>query len=152
MENNIETLKANADIARLQRSEVSAELGRVRTELGFAEQAVKILKDQLDQSGLALRLFKETTQEALSEFAGGYLINGDSNYCALNDLMVELELEGLKRSYTVTARVTYEFEVEVEATSDDEAIYVVDNDIYQYANDNVDIGNPDNSEFQVSES
>lgn len=146
---NTENVTTESAIA--SRDEALAQLERARQERDFAQQAVTVVKDQLDQSGLALRLFKETTQEALSGFSDDHLFVGDTDYAALSDLMVELGLEGLKRSFTVTVRVTYEFDVDIEAASDDEARDIVDNDIYQYAQDNVDVGNPDDSEFEVNE-
>lgn len=94
---------------------------------------------------------KASLQEGLSDWAENNLDSGSAAYGELSDLMIDNDLEGLKRSYTVKVRVTYEFEVEVEAANDDEARDEVDNDIYTHIHDNVTLDYYEDIDIEATE-
>jgi hypothetical protein len=54
--------------------------------------------------------------------------------------MEALGLEGRKKPYTVTIEVKYSIEVEVEASSEEAAVEMVDEDVSSYIADGIDIG------------
>lgn len=121
---------AERDTAIIQRDEARARIAAVEAQI---------------------RSLKASLQFDLKEWAEQNLEAGDSDYQELHDLMVSNDLEGLKRTFTVTVRVSYDFEVEVEATDEDAARDEVDDDIHQYASDYVDVSSPDDYEIEATE-
>lgn len=97
--------------------------------------------------------FKRSLQQDLAGFAADNLDPSDESYRDLHEVMVDNGLEGLKRNFTVTVRVTYEFEVEVEATDEQAAQDEVDNNITEHANNHVNPGwdSPYDLDIEVEE-
>jgi hypothetical protein len=108
-------------------------------------------KAQLEVTRNMLSSLRAGLQLDLTRFAEDYLTAGDEDYRALNDLMLENDLEGLKRTFSVTIEVSYTVEVEVEASSEDEARDLVDNDVVDYLQDNIDLSDYNNTDLWVSE-
>lgn len=93
-----------------------------------------------DDNERALRTFKSNAQEALHNYAEESGITGDSDSTeAFNEMLESIGLEGLKKRYEVTISVTYNFQVEVEASSEDAASEEVDNNLGDYISDGIDI-------------
>ena len=116
---------------------VQAELNRTKAEL-------QLLRNRLNN-------LKEGLQSDLSEWANDNLDDSEPYYHELSDIMQKHDLEGLKRTFTVTATVTYTFEVEVTATDEDAARDEVDNDIQTYIGDNLDMYYYDDVDLEVRE-
>jgi hypothetical protein len=108
-------------------------------------------KAALEVSQQTLRRVQESLQSDLVEWADNYLTAGDESHSELNELMQNNGLEGLTRKFTVTVHVNYTFEVEVEATSEDEARDLVDNDVYDYIRDNIDLSYYDDVDIEATE-
>lgn len=135
---NLTDLNTTVESLREKVAELQIERDEARVRTARAESALTSVQRSL--------------QEDLTEFANSYLQSGDEDYKELSELMVNNGLEGLKRTFEVTVRVTYEFTVEVEATDEDEARDEVDNDITSYAEDNVYLGDtPDEVDIEVTE-
>lgn len=110
------------------------------------------LREQRDRMIQQLHKLKSSLQYDLKAWADNNLQPGDDDYKELSELMVENGLDGLKRSFTVSVRVTYEFEVEVDATDEDEARDEVDNNITTHVHENVSLyDTPDDYDLDVSE-
>lgn len=124
-------------------TELLDQITELKAQLDAAKQQRAFAVSELAQ-------LKQNLQRDLADWAEQNLTAGDDDYAELSELMVNNDLEGLKRKFAVTVRVTYEFVVEVEATDEDAAQDEVDNDIYSYASDNWD-GMTGDTEFEVSE-
>jgi hypothetical protein len=134
----IDAANAERDTARIERDEARARIAAHAAEVQSAQAAYRLLKSSL--------------QSDLAEWAESYIQPGDEDYKELSELMVNNGLEGLKRSFIVGVRVTYEFEVEVEAADEDEAQDEVDNNITTYAHEHVSLyDSPDDTDFEVNE-
>jgi hypothetical protein len=114
-------------------------------------QAKAALYADLGLSKAAYRLLVQSLQQDLAEWAESNLVSDDDSYKELSELMVNNGLDGLTRQFTVLVQVTYSFEVEVEAASEDDARDEVDNDIHTHINDNLDTGYYDDVQFEVNE-
>lgn len=101
-----------------------------------------------------LRKFKSNVQETLHDWAESSGLDQDENSLReFNEMMEGLGLEGLKREFTVTVRVTYDVEITVEATSEENASYEVDNNLSDYIYDQIDVSYYDDYEItNISES
>lgn len=100
----------------------------------------------------ALDNLKRDASSALAEWAESN-IDDDEKRQEFSELLESLGFEGLKRSYNVVLRVTYSVEFEVEATSEDNARELVDQDTCDYVSDNIDISYYDDYEItEVNES
>lgn len=121
------------------------------TELTQAKETLALrveqLTNELDALRGAHRRLISSLQYDLKAFAESNLEAGDDAYQELSELMVNNGLEGLKRTFKVTVQVRYEFEVEVEATDENEARDEVDNELYTYIQDNVDYS--DYSDYDI---
>lgn len=85
----------------------------------------------------ALNNLKASLTDALRTFAENHLDSGDSSYEDLHEIMVDHGLGGLKRTYTATVRVSYSFDVDVEAIDADDAQQQIEENIGDLAADNV---------------
>jgi hypothetical protein len=85
-----------------------------------------------------LRTFRNNVQSTLREYAEQYLDDESAEWDELHDALTGLGLDGLKRTYNVTVRVTYDVEFEVEASSKDAARDIVENDTSSYVTENID--------------
>lgn len=132
---------------------MTSTLAAITSQRDVLIEQLERTKTERDRIVDELSMLKRSLQQDLADWAENNLDSGDDSYKELSELMENNGLEGLKRQYIVTVRVTYEFEVEVEASSEDEAQSLVDDDIFTYANDNVRPGwdTPYDSEFEVNE-
>lgn len=116
----------------------------LQIELNRTKAALELVNRKLSE-------VTESLQSDLTDWAGHYLTPGDEDHNELNELMQNNGLEGLNRTYTVSVSVRYTFEVDVEAVSDDAASELVDNNIYDYIRDNLDISYYDDVDLEVTE-
>lgn len=144
-ENNITGTHSFSE-ARLR--DLAAEHDRVREQLQAERDTAReaLARVRAELSGL-----RSDLQQALAVWAENNLDETDSSYAELSELMTDNGLEGLKRKFTVTVRVSYEFDVEVMAASEDEAQDEVDNDIYTHIDENLDAHSYDDIDFDVTE-
>jgi len=106
-------------------------VGAERISYQSANRRCSNLEDQFNA-------FKRDAQDALAEWAVTHLDDDDKRK-ELSEVMEELGLEGIKRSFTAVVNVTYVVEVEVEATSEDNAREEIDNNLSDYIYDKIDI-------------
>jgi hypothetical protein len=116
---------------------VQAELNRTKAELQLVRERFHNLKENL--------------QSDLSEWANDNLDDGEPHYQELSELMQNNGLEGLKRTFTVIATLTYTFEVEIKAADRDAARDEVDNDIQTHISENLDVYYYDDVDLEVRE-
>ena len=116
---------------------VQVELNRTKAELSLVRERLHTLKDGL--------------QANLSEWANDNLDDSEPYYRELSEIMQNHGLEGLKRTFTVTARITYTFEVEVIAADEDAARDEVDNDIQTHIGEHLDVYYYDDVDLEVNE-
>lgn len=101
-----------------------------------------------DDAVNSLREFKSNAQAALHDWADGESISeNESMRDSFNELLESIGLEQMKREFIVNLRVTYDVQVTVEATSSEAAQEEVDNDMYSYLSDAIDVGYYDDYEF-----
>jgi hypothetical protein len=87
----------------------------------------------------ALRTFKSNAQGALHDYAEEHGITGDSDSTeAFNEMLESIGLEGLKKRYTVSISVTYNVDVEVEASSERTAEEEVENNLGDLISESID--------------
>lgn len=80
--------------------------------------------------------YKSEVRDAIVGFYDNHL--DDSKQDEVNDLLESLGLDGISSEYTVTGTVTYTFEVQVEATSEDDAREIVDQQFTSLVCDEID--------------
>jgi len=110
---------------------VSTEFSRIVNEANEELVKVQAERDRLaarcDKLAGDLAGLKASLQASLFEWANANLDDpSDDSYRDLHEIMSDNGLEGLKRTYDVNVRVTFEFVVEVEATNEDAAYEDVD--------------------------
>jgi hypothetical protein len=133
-----ETLTAQRDVALIERDEARARIAAFEAQTVRAQRELASLKSNL--------------QAGLKDWAEANLDSSDGTYTDLHQLMVENGLEGLKREFEVTVRVTYEFTVTVEASDEDEARDEVDNNLTDHVRNNVSLwDSPDDYDIDVEE-
>lgn len=81
--------------------------------------------------------FKSNAHELLCDWALGGVLS-DESLKEFSDVLESIGLEGIKRDYTVAVTVTYKFDFTVEASSEDAAREMVDNDLLTYIRDEMD--------------
>ena len=116
----------------------------IQVELNRTKAEVLVLKDRINT-------LKDGLQTDLSEWANNNLDDSEPYYRELSELMQSHGLDGLKRAFTVTATITYTFEVEVIATDEDAARDEVDNDIQTHIGENLDVYYYDEVDLEVNE-
>ena len=99
-----------------------------------------------------LETLKSGASSALADWAEGN-IDDSARRQEFSEMLESVGLEGLKRNYNVVLRVTYSVEFEVEATSEDNARELVDEDTYDFISEHIDTGYFDDYEItEVNES
>ena len=107
--------------------------GQQRSEMLLANRRAENLESQA-------RRFKSNVQEALHNWAEQNIdLSDESKLSDFNEMMSDLDMEGLKQEYTVSITVTYSAEVTVEATSEENAREEVDNNLSDYLYDAIDV-------------
>lgn len=134
--------EANAAVAGLT-AKVEDLKGQVDGLTGERDAA----REARDRKSFDFTSLKSSLQSALVDFADANLDEDSSSYQDLHDLMVDNGLDGLKKTFAVTVRVTYEFTVEVEASNDDAASELVDNNLEEHIRNEVDLGYHDDYEI-----
>lgn len=107
--------------------------GQQRSEMLLANRRAENLESQA-------RRFKSNVQEALHNWAEQNIdLSDESKVSDFNEMMSDLDMEGLKQEYTVSITVTYNVEVTVEGTSEENAREEVDNNLGDYLYDAIDV-------------
>jgi hypothetical protein len=126
------------DPALMESNEIRSDLA---LKVGERSVAAKRLQNMLDEERREHQKFKALVQDTLhgvwDEHDGDLT---DFNGEHFDDLMEALGLEGRKKPYTVTIEVKYSIEVEVEASSEEAAVEMVDEDVSSYIADGIDLG------------
>lgn len=121
-------------------------------KIGERSVAAKRHMNMLDEERAAHQKFKALVQDTLHQMwdeHDGDL--ADFNGEHFDELMEALGLEGRKKAYTVTIEVSYTIEVEVEASSEEAACEMVDEQSTEYIQDGIDLTYPDSIEFTATE-
>ena len=82
--------------------------------------------------------FKRRAQSELTDWAVNNLTD-EEDIQQFSEMMESIGLEGIRRQYTVQVTVTYNVEVEVEATSEEAAREELDNNLSDYIYDAIDV-------------
>lgn len=120
-------------------------------KVGERAVAAKRYMNMLDEERAAHQKFKALVQDTLHEVWDdneGDLSGFDGDQ--FDELMEALGLEGRKKPYTVTIEVSYTIEVEVEASSEEAACEMVDEQSTEYIQDGIDLSYPDSIEFTAT--
>ena len=86
-----------------------------------------------------LSLFKSNAQEALVDWAEGNLDDASSDWSSFSEVLEEIGLEGLKKTYRVEVTVSYNISLEIEASSEDAAREIFEEDSTSFIEDNIDV-------------
>jgi hypothetical protein len=110
-------------------------------KIGERSVAAKRLQNMLDEERRDHQKFKALVQDTLHQLwdeHDGDLTDFNGEH--FDELMEALGLEGRKKPFTVTIEVKYSIEVEVEASSEEAAVEMVDEDVHSYICDGIDLG------------
>jgi hypothetical protein len=126
------------EVTLLEPNEIRSDLV---LKVGERSVAAKRQMNMLDEERRDHQKFKALVQDTLHQLwdeHDGDLTDFNGEH--FDDLMEALGLEGRKKPYTVTIEVKYSIEVEVEASSEEAAVEMVDEDVSSYIADGIDIG------------